>query len=171
MAKFIKTKTRVQCEKTWYSTTYLIVKCTAAGKQQLHYYRNQGKGGLHAEELFIEDFKASTFPANSKFELYMNWTPCVDKCCDILLSTFTGTELMIYAVALHNNNETAAEIRTALEKFRLLKDKRILIKSLDREQFLSLVSDHRKTLEPKLASYNEVIKKRDEETAKLLGTI
>ena len=170
MEKFIKTKST---EKTWYKTTYLLVKCTSAeGMQQLHYYRNKGKGGLHAEEIFLRDVKASIFPANSKFKMYMNWTPCVKnvKCCDQLLSAFKGTGLRIYAVAL-NRVTTDTDKSDTVEKFKLLKDNQIRIKSLDRKKFLSLFSDHRETLEPKLKSYEEFIDVRDVETKSLLDKI
>ena len=131
---------------------------------------NEGSGGLHAEEIFIYDFKASIFPANSRFQLYLNWTPCVGRCCDKLVSMFEHTGLRIYAVALHRV-ETDFERDTTVEKFKLLKSKHILIKPLGKEQFMSLFPEYCDTLKSRLQYYNNFIEERDKETAALLDRI
>eukprot|EP00731_Ephydatia_muelleri_P007236 Em0003g1484a len=151
----------------WDKTAHVIVECN----MERYYYKNNRD--YYAEELFIQDFQGQKFPPGAKFELYMNYTPCVvhpgrESCCDKLVKVFNGsTKPTIYAVALFRDDE----VPTTGEKFQFLKDKGIFIKPLGKERFLSLFGQYDSFLASKLLKFTYDIGIRDRKTANFLQKI
>lgn len=93
---------------------YLIVKykSNAMTDDQIRWYENNS--GKHAEEFFLEDFKNGKFPVKCRYDLYSNFTPCIDdgRCSYRLINnespTHSGCEVHIYALChywkQHYNN-------------------------------------------------------------------
>ena len=87
--------------------TCLIVKYKSSTMtdEQIRWYKNNSR--THAEECFLQDFKDGKFPNDCSYDLYSNFTPCIDKgrCCDKLIDNESPTnyncEVHIYALCCY----------------------------------------------------------------------